>query len=104
MVFGKDCATGINAKSPADVVEQLDNEEQVHPDEDDLENTDNLMGADEVQSMSCSEAPKGAQSQTQLEGSSKKKKEKLQVMERHMKHLRSHLMLLLMLLRKHLLV
>ncbi|PON87613.1 Myb/SANT-like domain containing protein [Trema orientale] len=72
MVFGKDRATGRNAETPADVVDKLDNHEEVDLDEDDFNSTNNMMGNEEVQSMSCSEAPKVAQSQS--DGSSKKKR------------------------------
>ena len=56
----------------------MGNEEEVNLDEEDLENTENVMGTDEVQSMSCSEAPKIAQSQSQSqsEESSKKKRKR----------------------------
>ncbi|PON96541.1 hypothetical protein TorRG33x02_078140 [Trema orientale] len=62
MVFGKDHATEKNAETPADVVDKLDNDEDVDLDEDDFNNTINIMGTEEVQSMSCSEVPKAAQS------------------------------------------
>ena len=75
IVFGKDRATGKNAESLVNVVEKLDNEEEdINFEEDDFTNTNNMMGTDEVQSMSFSEAPRGAQSQSQSEGSSKKKR------------------------------
>ncbi|PON35670.1 hypothetical protein TorRG33x02_268100 [Trema orientale] len=72
MVFGKDRVTGKNAETPADVVDKLGNDEDFNLDEDDFNNTINMMGTEEVQSMSCSEAPKVAQSQS--DGSSKKKR------------------------------
>ena len=74
MIFGKDRATGQHAESAADVVENLDNEEDIDLTEDDFTNNNNTMGTNEVQSMSFSEAPAGAQSQS--EGSSKKKRKR----------------------------
>ena len=63
MVFEKDCAIGQNVESAANVVEKLDNEEEdINLEKDDFTNTNNMMGTDEVQSMSFSEAPRGAQS------------------------------------------
>ena len=68
MVFGKDCVIGKNAESQANVVEKLDNEEEdINFEEDDFTNTNNMMGTDEVQSMSFSEAPRWAQSQSQCQ-------------------------------------
>ena len=59
MVFDKDSTTGKNTESPADVVEKLDNEEEdINFEEDDFTNTNNMIGTDEVQSMSFSEAPR----------------------------------------------
>ena len=51
-------------------------EKAINFEEDDFRNTNNMMGTDEVQSMSFSEAPRSAQFQFQLEESSKKKRKK----------------------------
>ncbi|PON58684.1 hypothetical protein TorRG33x02_290610 [Trema orientale] len=72
MVFGKNCATRKNAKTPANIVDKLDNHEEVYLNEDDFNNTNNMMGNEEVQSMSYLEAQKIVQSQS--DRSSKKKK------------------------------
>ena len=69
MVFGKDRTIEKNAESSVDVVEKLHNEEEdinfeeedINFEEDDFTKTNNMMGTDEVQSMSFSKAPKGAQ-------------------------------------------
>ena len=73
MVYGKDRATRKNAEDPADVVEQLDKEggDDVNLDEDAFDSS-NMMGTDEAQSMSFSEA--GKRHQAQSSGSAKKKK------------------------------
>ena len=61
MVFDKDCVTGKNAESSANVVEKLDNEkEDINFKEDDFTNTNNMMDTNEVQSMSFSKVPRGA--------------------------------------------
>ena len=72
MVFGKDRATRKNAESAADVVEELQTEEEnTTLGEDDFNYANNV---DEVPSMSVSDATRGAQSHTQSDGSSKKKR------------------------------
>ncbi|XP_062099853.1 uncharacterized protein At2g29880-like [Humulus lupulus] len=72
MVFGKDLATGKNAETTADVVEELQTEEEnTTLGEDDFNYANNV---DEVPAMSVSDATRGAQSHTQSDGSSKKKR------------------------------
>ena len=59
----------------ANVVEKLDNEEEeINFEEGDFTNTNNMIGIDKVQFISFLEAPRGTQSQSQLEWSSKKKR------------------------------
>ncbi|KAF4371797.1 hypothetical protein F8388_023110 [Cannabis sativa] len=71
-VFGKDRATGKHAETVTDVVEELEAEkENTTLGEDDFSNANNV---DEVESMSVSDATRGAQSHTQSDGSSKKKR------------------------------
>ncbi|KAF4403807.1 hypothetical protein G4B88_014263 [Cannabis sativa] len=71
-VFGKDRATGKYAETVTDVVEELEAEkENTTLGEDDFSNADNV---DEVESMSVSDATRAAQSYTQSDGSSKKKR------------------------------
>lgn len=60
MVFGKDCATRKNLETLADVVEQLENDEEINLDKDDLENINNMIVTNEVQSISYSEVSKVA--------------------------------------------
>ncbi|XP_062097148.1 uncharacterized protein At2g29880-like [Humulus lupulus] len=72
MVFGKDRATGKNVETAANVVEELQTEEEnTTLGEDDFNYANNV---DEVPSMSVSNATRGAQSHTQSDGSSKKKR------------------------------
>ncbi|KAF4395810.1 hypothetical protein F8388_018084 [Cannabis sativa] len=71
-VYGKDRATGKHAETVTDVVEELEAEkENTTLGEDDFSNAHNV---DEVESMSVSDATRGAQSHTQSDGSSKKKR------------------------------
>ncbi|KAF4373678.1 hypothetical protein G4B88_029628 [Cannabis sativa] len=71
-VFGKDRATGKHAETVTDVVEELEAEkENTTLGEDDFSNANNV---DEVESMSVSDATRGAQSHTQSDGSLKKKR------------------------------
>ncbi|KAF4395888.1 hypothetical protein G4B88_028058 [Cannabis sativa] len=71
-VFGKDRATEKHAEIVTDVFEELEAEkENTTLGEDDFSNANNV---DEVESMSVSDATRGAQSHTQLDGSSKKKR------------------------------
>ncbi|KAF4391431.1 hypothetical protein G4B88_005502 [Cannabis sativa] len=70
--FKPDRATGKHAETVTDVVEELEAEkENTTLGEDDFSNADNV---DEVESMSVSDATRGAQSHTQSDGSSKKKR------------------------------
>ncbi|KAF4381917.1 hypothetical protein F8388_000611 [Cannabis sativa] len=71
-VFGKDRATGKHAETVTDIVEELETKkENTTLGEDDFSNANNV---DEVESMSVSDATRGAQSHTQSDGSSKKKR------------------------------
>ncbi|KAF4390472.1 hypothetical protein F8388_005969 [Cannabis sativa] len=71
-IFGIDRATGKHAETVIDVVEELEAEkENTTLGEDDFSNANNV---DEVESMSVSDATRGAQSHTKSDGSSKKKR------------------------------
>lgn len=75
MVFGKDRATGRNAETAADVVEDLDKgEDDIHHDDEAFNSVENMVGGDEAQSMYFSQASAVPQTQSHSQGSSKKKR------------------------------
>ena len=74
MIFDKDCVIGRCSETAADVVEELEKErgDDINLEDDCINSIDNIMGMDETQSMSFSQASAVPQSQSQ--GLSKRKR------------------------------